>query len=368
MIKFLDLKKINGQYQKELKQACSRVIDSGWYILGQELESFEYQFSEYCGTKYCLGVASGLDALILTLKAWKILGKLKDGDEVIVPANTFIASILAITETGLKPVLIEPDERTYNVAPAAVKKALTSKTKVILAVHLYGRMSPMLELTKIAKENKILILEDAAQAHGSMIEGVKSGAWGDAAGFSFYPGKNLGAIGDAGAITTDDKDLYEVLKALRNYGSHETYMNKYLGMNSRMDEIQAACLKVKLRYLDKEIARRRDIAEMYLTQIVSDSVSLPINFDDESNVWHLFVIRTQKRKQLERHLIENSIESRIHYPVPANRQECYKDFQLGAFDRTEKISNEIISLPIGMHLTDQDVSTIARCINGFCDV
>lgn len=365
MIKFLDLKSINKQYEKELKKACSRVIDSGWYILGDEVRSFEKMFSNYCNTKYCLGVGSGLDALILTLKAWKVLGKLQDGDEVIVPANTFIATILAITETGLKPILVEPDENSYNICPTEVKKKISFRTKVIIPVHLYGRMSPMLELSEIAKNNGILILEDAAQAHGSELNEIKSGAWGDAAAFSFYPGKNLGALGDAGAITTNDSNLHEVLVALRNYGSNQTYYNKYIGMNSRMDEIQAACLKVKLKYLEKEIARRRDIANIYLNKISCNSLILPNNNDIKSNVWHLFVARTDKREKIQKYLSNCNVETRIHYPVPPNLQECYINYELGTYKKTEKMANEIFSLPMGLHLSNKEVFEIITFINGF---
>ncbi|WP_163907493.1 DegT/DnrJ/EryC1/StrS family aminotransferase, partial [Proteus mirabilis] len=264
MLPFLDLKKINEQYQAELKAACARVIDSGWYITGKELESFETNFAHYCGTKYAIGVANGLDALTLVLRAWKEQGKLKSGDEVIVQANTYIASILAITENDLVPILVEPDSKTYNLSIENIKQAITDKTKVILPVHLYGQINPMKEIMAIAKENNLLVLEDCAQAHGASIDGIKAGNWGDAAGFSFYPGKNLGALGDAGAITTNDEELASVVTALRNYGSHQKYLNLYQGVNSRLDEIQAAMLNVKLKYLDQETKIRQEIAIQYL--------------------------------------------------------------------------------------------------------
>lgn len=259
MIDFLDLKKINAAYRTDLLDACSRVIDSGWYIGGKELQQFEADFAEYCGTRFCVGVANGLDALTLTLRAWRELGKLALGDEVIVPANTYIASILAITENGLVPVLVEPDEKSFNLHPSKIEALITPKTRVIMAVHLYGQLADMPVITAIAKKHNLLVLEDSAQAHGAQTNNKKAGNWGDASGFSFYPGKNLGALGDAGAITTNDPDLVEVLKALRNYGSHEKYKNIMLGVNSRLDEIQAAMLGVKLKHLDKEAQARKKL-------------------------------------------------------------------------------------------------------------
>ena len=288
MIPFLDLKKINAQYQQELKDACSRVIDSGWYIMGNELEAFEAEFAEYCGTKFAIGVANGLDALTLTLRAWKELGKLKAGDEVIVPANTYIASILAITENDLVPVLVEPNTDTYNLCPKIVRSAITDKIKAILPVHLYGLISPMPELIAIADEFDLLVLEDCAQSHGAQINGKKCGNWGHAAGFSFYPGKNLGALGDAGAITTNDLELANTLRALRNYGSHKKYENLFQGVNSRLDEIQAAMLRVKLNYLDAETAQRRTIANKYITEITNPLIKLPKWDNDEEHAFHLF--------------------------------------------------------------------------------
>ncbi|MGL4915237.1 MAG: DegT/DnrJ/EryC1/StrS family aminotransferase, partial [Aeromonas allosaccharophila] len=280
MINFLDLKAINNQYQQELKDACSRVIDSGWYIMGNELSQFETEFATYCGTKHAIGVANGLDALILTLRAWKELGKLQAGDEVIVQANTYIASILAITENDLIPVLVEPNQSTYNLDGATITAAITSKTKAILPVHLYGQSSPMPEIMAIAKQHNLLVLEDCAQAHGAEINGLRAGNWGDAAGFSFYPGKNLGALGDAGAITTNDDELAQTLKALRNYGSHKKYENLYQGVNSRLDEIQAAMLRVKLPYLEAETIRRQQISQAYRSGITNPLVTLPHVIDE----------------------------------------------------------------------------------------
>ena len=264
MIPFLDLKAINAQYRDELVDACTRVIDSGWYIGGSELEKFEQQFASYCGTQYAIGVANGLDALILTLRAWKELGKLKEGDEVIVPSNTYIASILAISANNLTPVLVEPSVDSFNIDPKKIETAITSKTKAILPVHLYGQLADMPAIMDIAKHHELLVLEDSAQAHGASLDGKRAGSWGDASGFSFYPGKNLGALGDAGAITTSDEELANTLRALRNYGSHEKYKNLFQGVNSRLDEIQAAMLNVKLNHLDNEIAHRRKVANDYL--------------------------------------------------------------------------------------------------------
>lgn len=304
MINFLDLKAINNQYKNELKDACARVIDSGWYIMGHELAQFEKEFSHYCGTKHTIGVANGLDALNLVLRAWKELGKLQGGDEVIVQANTYIASILAITENDLVPVLVEPNPETFNLEPAQVREAITPRTKVILPVHLYGQLSPMPELMTIATEFNLLVLEDCAQAHGAEIHGKRAGNWGDAAGFSFYPGKNLGALGDAGAVTTNDDELAQTISALRNYGSHKKYENLYQGVNSRLDEIQAAMMRVKLPYLEKETARRQNIAQSYRTRIKNPLVKLPNVENEGAHVWHLFVVRCDVREKLQQWLLE----------------------------------------------------------------
>lgn len=306
MIPFLDLKNINQQYRTELIEACTRVIDSGWYIGGNELEQFEKNFAAYCGVNFAVGVANGLDALILTLRAWKELGRLKDGDEVIVPSNTYIASILAITANNLRPVLVEPDIATYNIDPSKIEAAITSRTKVILPVHLYGQLAAMPQIMVIAKKHNLLVLEDSAQSHGAQINNKKSGNWGNASGFSFYPGKNLGALGDAGVITTNDEKLAQMLRALRNYGSHEKYKNLVPGVNSRLDEIQAAMLDVKLKFLDRETQHRRKIANLYLTEIRNPLIKLPLNDinaeEFQQHVWHLFVIRTEHREALQKYL------------------------------------------------------------------
>ncbi|MEZ8412227.1 DegT/DnrJ/EryC1/StrS family aminotransferase [Vibrio splendidus] len=365
MIPFLDLKSINQQYQQELKEACARVIDSGWYIMGNELAAFEQEFAAYCGTQYCIGVANGLDALTLTLRAWKELGRLQAGDEVIVPANTYIASVLAITENDLVPVLVEPDEDSFNLNTSNIQSALTEKTKAILPVHLYGQISPMDEIMDLANEHQLLVLEDCAQSHSAQINGKKCGAWGHAAGFSFYPGKNLGALGDAGAITTNDKELHDVLVALRNYGSHKKYENKYQGVNSRLDEIQAAMLRVKLQHLDKETAHRQHIAQLYLEGISNPKVVLPKLTMKEGHVWHLFVIRTSERVALTEYLNNQDIQTLIHYPTPPHQQAAYKEFSTLLLPFTEKIHDEVVSIPIGPTLSLEDVRKIIISLNKF---
>lgn len=370
MINFLDLKSINNQYQQELKDACARVIDSGWYIMGKELESFEQNFSDYCGAKYTVGVANGLDALTLVLRAWKELGKLKAGDEVIVQANTYIASILAITENDLVPVFVEPDANTYNLSIEGIKSAITDKTKVILPVHLYGQISPMPEIMAIAQQHGLLVLEDCAQSHGASIEGKKAGNWGDAAGFSFYPGKNLGALGDAGAITTNDDELAKTLQALRNYGSHQKYLNLYQGVNSRLDEIQAAMLNVKIKYLDNETLIRQKVALTYLENINNPLIKLPLTAHEyrnnqQSHVWHLFVIATKHRDLLQKHLTENGIQTLIHYPIPPHKQQAYSQYKQLSLPITEKIHNEVLSIPIGPTMTNEEISKVIEACNSF---
>jgi dTDP-4-amino-4,6-dideoxygalactose transaminase len=365
MIPFLDLKEINKQYHQELKDACSRVIDSGWYIMGNELKSFEQEFANYCGTKHCIGVANGLDALILTLRAWKEIGKLQDGDEVIVPANTYIASILAISENKLTPVLVEPDPATFNITAENIARSITSKTKVILPVHLYGQISPMKEIMQLAKKHKLLVLEDCAQAHGAMIEGKKAGTWGNAGAFSFYPGKNLGALGDAGAITTDDDELLDVLSALRNYGSHEKYKNKYKGVNSRLDEIQAAMLRVKLQHLSNETKSRQDKAKKYLEGINNPFIELPKVINAEGHVWHLFVIKTTQRQKLANYLAEHGIQSLIHYPTPPHKQEAYEEWQDNSYPISEQIHRQVLSLPMSPVLSSNEIISIIELVNNY---
>ena len=370
MIPFLDLKNINQQYREQLIDACTRVIDSGWYIGGTELDQFEQSFAKYCGTQYAIGVANGLDALILTLRAWKELGKLQEGDEVIVPSNTYIASILAISANQLKPVLVEPDPDTFNIDPTKIEAAITERTKVILPVHLYGQLAAMPEIMVIAKKNNLLVLEDSAQSHGAEIDGIKAGSWGHASGFSFYPGKNLGALGDAGAITTNDEEFAQMLRALRNYGSHEKYKNLVQGVNSRLDEIQAAILDVKLKFLDQETLHRRNIAQIYLQGINNPLIQLPKTqnsvLEDMQHVWHLFVIRIQDhREALQQYLAEHGIQTLIHYPIPPHKQQAYPEWNSLSFPISEQIHETVLSLPISPVLKFEDVWHIVAICNEF---
>lgn len=370
MISFLDLKKINAKIREELIESCTRVIDSGWYIAGNELSDFEKKFAEYTGSRHCIGVANGLDALNLTLRAWKEMGRLKEGDEVIVPANTYIASILAITENRLVPILVEPDPITYNLDIPNVEAAITRKTRVIMAVHLYGQLCEMPAMMALAKRNRLLVLEDSAQAHGASIDNRRAGNWGDASGFSFYPGKNLGALGDAGAITTNDGELADTIKALRNYGSHEKYKNLYQGVNSRLDELQAAMLSVKLKFLDEQTKQRRNVAQMYLDGITHPSVTLPLAVGTcartlESHVWHVFVIRCKQRDELQQYLAEQGIQTIIHYPVPVHRQQAYKDWNDESYPLTETIHQQVLSLPMSPVMSTQDVEAVIMAINNF---
>jgi len=372
MIPFLDLKLINAQYQTELKEACSRVIDSGWYILGNEVVEFEKEFARYCETKYCVGVANGLDALVLILRAYIELGLMQKGDEVIVPSNTYIASILAISENGLTPILVEPNIDNFNLNPKLIEQAITQKTKAILTVHLYGQVTAMDEINNIAKNHNLKVIEDCAQAHGALYSGTtykgkKVGGLADAAGFSFYPGKNLGALGDGGAVTTNDSELANTILALRNYGSHEKYKNLYKGMNSRLDEIQAAMLRVKLRYLDNEIAQRQSIALAYLKGIDNPLIELPVVDDLAAHVWHLFVIKTKQRKKLENYLTENDVQSLIHYPIPPHQQGAYNEWKNESFPISEKIHEQVLSIPISPVLRMDEVNTIIKLINNYID-
>lgn len=370
MINFLDLKGVNAAYREDLIEACIRVVDSGWYVLGQEVKAFEQEFAAYCGVSHCVGVANGLDALVLTLRAWKELGKLKEDDEVIVPANTYIASVLAITENRLKPVLVEPDLNTFNLCPQKVRAAITPKTKALVAVHLYGQLAPMKNLMEIAEEYQLLVLEDSAQAHGASVDGQRAGNWGHASGFSFYPGKNLGALGDAGAITTNDPELAHTVRALGNYGSYKKYENIYQGMNSRLDEIQAALLRVKLRNLDADTLVRKKIAVTYAHGIQNPFVTKPIATDAtvatlDHHVFHLFVVRVKQRVAFQAHLKAAGIDTLIHYPIPPHQQQayrCYNDMQLPL---TEVIHQEVVSLPIGPTMSKSDVKTVIDTVNAF---
>lgn len=362
MLPFLDLKKVNIKYADELKEAANRVIDSGWYILGQEVDSFEKEYANYCGTKYCIGVSNGLDALKLILKALDI----GPGDEVIVPSNTYIATLFAISEVGAIPILVEPDLNTYNIYPNSIESKITNETKAILVVHLYGRIAEMDFVLEIARKYNLKVIEDAAQAQGAIYKGKKAGNLGDAAGFSFYPGKNLGALGDAGAITTNDDNLSEKIRALRNYGSYVKYENLYRGYNHRLDEMQAAFLRVKLAYLDDENNIRRKIATQYLEGIDNELITLPKwPNDDKESVWHVFVVRSDVRDRLKKYLLENGIETLIHYPIAPHKQKAYSSISFEPYPITEKIHAEVLSLPISCVQTLEETQFIINVINNF---
>lgn len=365
MIKFLDLQKINAQYEQELKLAANKVIDSGWYLIGKELETFENDYANFCNVKHCLGVANGLDALKLIFKAYIEMGLMRQGDEVIVPANTYIASILAITDNGLVPVLVEPNHKTYNLDSNLIEEVITQKTKAILTVHLYGQISIDAEMIAICKKHHLKLIEDGAQSHGATWNGKFSGGIGDAAGHSFYPGKNLGALGDAGAVTTNDEGLFKVIKALSNYGSVKKYENLYQGLNSRLDEIQAAFLNVKLKYIQKDIEARREVANYYLENIKNPEILLPTMLSKEGHVWHLFVIKTRKRVELQKHLSDNEIQTLIHYPIPPHKQEAYEAYNNLSFPITEQIHEEVLSLPLSAIITKEDMNKIVKVLNDY---
>ncbi len=365
MIKFLDLQKINAQYKTELTKAFNRVLDSGWYIMGAELKLFETDFANYCGTKHAIGVANGLDALILIIRAYKEMGIFHDGDEILVPSNTYIASILAISANNLVPILVEPKLETFNIDVLLLESKITSKTKAILPVHLYGQLCDMPNINAIAKKYNLKVIEDCAQAHGAILENKKAGNWGDAAGFSFYPGKNLGALGDAGAITTNDDDLASCLRALLNYGSQVKYKNLYKGVNSRLDELQAALLNVKLNNLDEETTVKRKIAGRYLTEIRNPKIILPKVVIDLAHVWHLFVIMTNKREELQEYLSDNGVQTVIHYPIPPHKQEAYKEWNDMSFPISELIHQTVISLPLSAVMTSEEVDEVINVLNAY---
>jgi len=365
MIKFLDLQKVNNQYEDEISSAIKNVINSGWYLLGEENKKFEEAYSSFIGTDYALGVANGLDALRLILRAYIELGIMKEGDEVIVPANTYIASILSITDNNLVPVFIEPNEYNYQIDDNYIEQAITNKTKAIMIVHLYGACSYTNKISEICKKYNLKLIEDNAQAHGCYFEDKMTGSIGDAAGHSFYPGKNLGALGDAGAVTTNDKELYDVIKALANYGSSQKYICNYKGLNSRLDEVQAAVLIVKLKHLKKDTEKRREAAKYYYSNIRNESIQLPIIEDWNSHVFHLFPIFTNRRDELQAYLIENGVQTLIHYPIPPHKQICYKEIDGMSLPLTEKVHNEELSLPISPVITKDEQNTIVNLINNW---
>lgn len=366
MIKFLDLQKINLLHQEEIENALLETLRSGWYLLGDKVKTFEQELASYCQVPHAIGVANGLDALRLIFKAYIEMGLMKPGDEVIVPANTYIASILSITDNGLIPVLVEPDIETYNLDLNKIEEKISSKTKAILLVHLYGSIVYDEKLIEIAERFNLKIVEDNAQAIGASWKGKKSGSLADAAGFSFYPGKNLGALGDAGAVTCQDEELANCVRALANYGSQKKYINQYQGLNSRLDEIQAAVLSVKLKYLDAENQKRQQIAHRFLTEINNPKIILPFHkLQHDSHVYHVFVIRTDDRENLQKYLAENGVQTLIHYPIPPHHQEAYKNLKNDHLPITEKIHNEVLSIPISQVLTNEEVNTIINLLNKF---
>ena len=382
-VPFLSLKDVTNMHGDEIREAAKRVIDSGWYLQGRENEQFEQNYANYIGTKYCVGCANGLDALIWIFRAYVELGIMRDGDEVIVPANTYIASILAITENGLKPVLVEPDPRTLELDDSKIESAITERTKAILLVHLYGRNAMTDKIADICNRYQFRLVEDNAQAHGCRFNGKRTGSLGDTAGHSFYPGKNLGALGDAGAVTTNDEELAKAIRALANYGSQRKYVFKYTGRNSRLDEIQAAILDVKLKYLDEDIAKRQEVAAYYYDHISNSLIELPERLDDANNVYHLFPILVKKsalsyhegmtekelRDYLHDYLAEKGIGTVIHYPIAPHKQECYAEKAWNmpqlSLPITEMIADCELSLPISPCITQEQMEWVVKCINEF---
>ncbi len=377
MIKFLDLQKINAAYQEQFQEKMKLVLDNGWFILGNEVKQFEENFATYCRAKHCIGVANGLDALVLIFKGYIELGKLQKGDEVIVPANTYIATILAIFQADLVPILVEPKLETFNIDPDLIPEKITSKTKAILAVHLYGQLAEMEAINAIAKQNDLLVIEDAAQAHGASVQcsvfsvqfavmqPTTNNQQPTTQAYSFYPGKNLGALGDGGAIVTNDDNLAKVLFSLRNYGSERKYYNDYLGVNSRLDEIQAAFLNVKLPHLNSDNDKRRAIAKRYLSEIKNVRIALPYWDLSNNHVFHLFVIRTQNRTHLQAYLKQYEIETLIHYPIPPHQQKALKSWNALSFPITEKIHNEVLSIPISPIMTTKEVDFVIKTLNQY---
>lgn len=363
MIKYLDLKRINDLHDAELRQAVNHVLDSGWYLKGEATRQFEQHNAEYIGSHYCIGCGNGLDALKLIFRAYIEMGVMEEGDEVIVPANTYIASILAITENRLKPILVEPSPDTLQIDDAQIEQVVTSRTRAIMIVHLYGRCAYTSRIGDICRKYHLKLIEDNAQAHGCAFGDRRTGSLGDAAGHSFYPGKNLGALGDAGAVTTDDAQLAEIVKALGNYGSHQKYVHDYKGCNSRIDELQAAMLDVKLKYLDADNQRRKEIAALYINKVKNPLIRIPQS--DRDCVWHIFPVFCEHRDELQRFLAGKGIETQIHYPIPPHKQKCYSEWERLSLPITEQIHAEELSIPCHPAMTDQEVSTIIQTLNRF---
>lgn len=368
MIPFLDLHSINHRFEEEFQKRFKQFLDSGYYILGNSVSKFESEFAAYCGVSHCVGVANGLDALRLILEAYKIMGKLKDGDEVLVASNTYIATIIAIKQAGLKPLLVESDTSNYNFNLKALQAAVGPKTKVIMPVHLYGELSPMNAINDLAKKRKLLVIEDAAQAHGAEdASGKRAGNLGDAAGFSFYPTKNLGALGDGGAVTTNDVELATIIRKLRNYGASRKYVSEYVGVNSRLDEIQASFLSCKLPFLDADNNYRRTIAKRYLSEIKNKKITLPKYNGGKDHVFHLFVVLVKKRDHFISYLKQNEIGTLIHYPVVPHRQEALSEYKNLSFPITETIYEQIVSIPLNTVMTAEDISKVIDAMNGYSE-
>ena len=365
MIKFLDLQALTHKYQDEIHEAIKRTVDSGWYLLGGESQEFETQYASYIGTKYCVGCANGLDALILMFRALIIQGVLKEGDEILVPANTFIATIHGITENGLTPVFIDARNDNGQIDEGQLTKALTTRTRALLLVHLYGQCALTRGIEEFVENHQLILLEDNAQAHGCAYHGRKTGSFGMLAAHSFYPGKNLGALGDGGAVTTNNKELAELIRGLANYGYSQKYVCEYIGRNSRLDEIQAAILKVKLSHLEEDIQLRRVIANYYLTHINNPLISLPAIHTISEHVFHLFPVRSPYRNELQNYLKDNRIETLIHYPIPPHKQQCYEEYKHLSLPITEVISQEILSLPISPVMDLEDAKIIVEYLNHF---
>lgn len=362
-IPFLSLQEITNKYKDEIHEAALRVIDSGWYLQGKENENFETNYAFYIGTKFAVGCANGLDALVWIFRAYIEMGVMKPGDEVIVPANTYIATILAITENNLVPVFVEPNINTLEIDDSLIEERITEKTKAICIVHLYGQCAYTDKIGELCKKYNLKLIEDNAQAHGCKFNGVKTGAIGDAAGHSFYPGKNLGALGDAGAVTTNDEVLAQTIRSLANYGSEKKYVFKYCGRNSRLDEIQAAILDVKLKHLDEDVALRKVVAKKYIDGIKNPKITLPKIFDWNQHVFHLFPIMCEQRDELQKYLIEKGVGTNIHYPIPPHKQECYKDWNNISLPITEKIHNCELSIPMSPCLTDEQILYVCDVLN-----
>ncbi len=363
MIAYLPLHKINDLHNEELRAAVNRVLDSGWYLNADATRQFETHYAEYIGTRHCVGCGNGLDALKLILLAYMEMGVMQEGDEVIVPANTYIASILAITACGLTPVLVEPDINTLQIDDARIERAITSRTKAVMIVHLYGRCAYTQKIADICKKFNLKLIEDNAQAHGCTFEGQKTGSLGDAAAHSFYPGKNLGTLGDAGAITTNDEELASLARALGNYGSSKKYVHDYKGCNSRIDEIQAAVLDVKLLYLDDENNRRKEIASLYINKVQNPLIHLPLS--ERDSVWHIFPVFCERRDELQQYLRENGVETQIHYPIPPHKQQCFKEWNQQSFPITEQIHSQELSIPCHQAMTKEEVDMIIDLLNSF---